>query len=509
MANVLFTNNAATRLATDLSNTGTSLTVINGTGALFPTISGSNYFYCTLIDTVNDNGAMEIVKVTGRNGDTFTIQRGQDNTTAIAFPADSAVELRVVAAALEDMMDQISNNARYRYVLPNGAENATLNLYANAATGNDNNDGLTANTAVKTWRGVRKLLRSLDIGMVRYITINLAAGDYSSSISNYSSLLVNGDLPRGKGLELNINGAGSDVTFIGQNAGTGYSMILHNLSDVLVYVRDICFTQGVTCRYYTKVYFTDCKFGNRSNTPADGGSVVYASDGSFVTLTNAIFYGNVSDGYSRKSNLIYATGFSGIHVAGTLELADGVFSTSYPCAAHARSYIQFSTTSISGVYNDANLPAQQNVWVYASTSSYFNPATGNENRLPQSTTGKLVYSRNGWESSLSASNTAKWIVGINNSGSITPNNVLLNVISVEKLGTGTYKIYTSSYSPTSHTPFVSGNFVGTTGTPGSNFAYYTSAYDTEPNGRVSWTIRIYNITGALVDPGNNIYVFGM
>ena len=95
-----FANNAATTLASSITNVATSLTVQTGTGALFPTLTGSQYFYCTL-----ENGSgtsREIIKVTARSTDTFTIVRGQDGTTGTAFSINDKVELRLVRANLQD-----------------------------------------------------------------------------------------------------------------------------------------------------------------------------------------------------------------------------------------------------------------------------------------------------------------------------------------------------------------------------------------------------------------------
>jgi hypothetical protein len=99
MANMSFTNNAATTLASSITSSATSLTVASSTGSLFPTLSGSQYFYCTLS---NVSGTVEIVKVTARSTDTFTIVRGQDNTSAVAWNSGDKVELRLVAASLNN-----------------------------------------------------------------------------------------------------------------------------------------------------------------------------------------------------------------------------------------------------------------------------------------------------------------------------------------------------------------------------------------------------------------------
>lgn len=95
-----FTNNATSTLASGINDSVTSLSVASGQGALFPTLGGSDYFYCTLANTA---GTVEIVKVTARSTDTFTIVRGQDNTTAATWLSGDRVELRLVAASLNDI----------------------------------------------------------------------------------------------------------------------------------------------------------------------------------------------------------------------------------------------------------------------------------------------------------------------------------------------------------------------------------------------------------------------
>jgi hypothetical protein len=99
MAKPLFTNNAYSTLASSITDIATTMTVATGEGARFPAVSGSDYFYVTLVDTSNN---MEIVKVTARSTDTFTIVRGQDGTSGTGFSASDRVELRPTAAAIEE-----------------------------------------------------------------------------------------------------------------------------------------------------------------------------------------------------------------------------------------------------------------------------------------------------------------------------------------------------------------------------------------------------------------------
>jgi hypothetical protein len=93
----IFTNNASTTLASGITNVQTSVTLATGTGALFPALSGANFFYATI---VNGSNQIEIVKVTARSSDTLTVVRGQEGTTARAYSTGDKVECRVTAAGL-------------------------------------------------------------------------------------------------------------------------------------------------------------------------------------------------------------------------------------------------------------------------------------------------------------------------------------------------------------------------------------------------------------------------
>lgn len=104
----LFTNNASTTLASSINSSVTSLTVAAGYGTLFPNPTASQYFYCTLSNTAGTT--IEIVKVTARSTDTFTIVRAQDGTTASAFNAGDKVELRLVNASLANFGQLDSTN---------------------------------------------------------------------------------------------------------------------------------------------------------------------------------------------------------------------------------------------------------------------------------------------------------------------------------------------------------------------------------------------------------------
>lgn len=105
MDEYLFTNNAKSTLASGISDSDLSLSVQAGEGALFPNPTGSEYFMCTLVDS---SGNREIIKVTARSTDTFTIVREQEGTTGRAFSSDDKVELRLTAGYLTAVVNELS-----------------------------------------------------------------------------------------------------------------------------------------------------------------------------------------------------------------------------------------------------------------------------------------------------------------------------------------------------------------------------------------------------------------
>ena len=66
------------------STSGTSLVVATGEGTLFPTLTGGDTFRCVICPsgTKPDSTNAEVVYVTARSTDTFTIARAQENSTS-------------------------------------------------------------------------------------------------------------------------------------------------------------------------------------------------------------------------------------------------------------------------------------------------------------------------------------------------------------------------------------------------------------------------------------------
>ena len=123
----LFTNNAASTLASSVSSVATSITVAAGKGSLFPSPTGSDYFTLTLTQSNATETSWEIVKCTSRSVDVLTIVRAQEGTTAAAWASGDKAELRITAVSLSaavssDVVGPVSatDNAIVRFDLTTG-----------------------------------------------------------------------------------------------------------------------------------------------------------------------------------------------------------------------------------------------------------------------------------------------------------------------------------------------------------------------------------------------------
>ena len=114
MGNRQFSNEASAILAGTISGASTTIGVATGFGALFPSVTGTEYFIVAVQDT---SGNYEYIAITGVTGDNLTVApvsaqfpsggRAQEGTTAQSFTANLArVELRATAAAYADFVQK-------------------------------------------------------------------------------------------------------------------------------------------------------------------------------------------------------------------------------------------------------------------------------------------------------------------------------------------------------------------------------------------------------------------
>lgn len=120
----LFANNAKTTLAAGISSSATTLTVASGTGSLFPTpVAGVSAFKVTLV-SASVPTSNEICLCTARSGDTLTIVRAQEGTTAKAFVLNDTVANFDTADVMGALVqsEQLQSNY-YTYLTGGGTPN--------------------------------------------------------------------------------------------------------------------------------------------------------------------------------------------------------------------------------------------------------------------------------------------------------------------------------------------------------------------------------------------------
>jgi hypothetical protein len=127
-----FSNNAGSTLASGITAAATTMTVAAGEGSLFPVPSGANHFHATLAAA---NGDLEIVRVTARTNDNFTIVRAQEGTTAKIFGSGAVVQLRLTNAGLSNFPQlDAATNTFTGGVAANSFSGAGTNLTGTAAS---------------------------------------------------------------------------------------------------------------------------------------------------------------------------------------------------------------------------------------------------------------------------------------------------------------------------------------------------------------------------------------
>lgn len=106
----LFANNATSTLASGINNSDNTILLATGEGSRFPSPTGGDYFDITLTQGVGLETSWEIAKCTARSGDTLTVTRAQEGTSAATWASGSKVELRLTKAGLDEKSDTSHNH---------------------------------------------------------------------------------------------------------------------------------------------------------------------------------------------------------------------------------------------------------------------------------------------------------------------------------------------------------------------------------------------------------------
>lgn len=148
MATFLFCNNGNTNFAAPISNVAVTLNVTSGSGTLFPNPSAGQQFALTANDAAT--GALfEIMYCTSRSGDTLTVVRAQEGTTALSWLAGDILYNGPTAGQMSGFQQTASLNPA-RIVTASGAFTMST-LDAGGGVGLNRTSALaTSSTALPT-----------------------------------------------------------------------------------------------------------------------------------------------------------------------------------------------------------------------------------------------------------------------------------------------------------------------------------------------------------------------
>jgi hypothetical protein len=271
---VKFANNVSTTLSAAINATQTTISVADASG--LPTLSSGDYIYLT-IDTDTNSPTIEVVKVTGVSTNTLTVVRGQDGTTASSFSNGTKVELRVTAAALDD--------------ISSAADTESVSISGDTMTGSLTTPGLTVN----------------------------GSAILGSTASNYDQY-VRGNSNVGLRIQTNAQGTGgADGMRIGLNGVHGFVWQFEE--------KPLAFATSGTERLSISAGGSfDFKGGNfsgvgtiSSGAITSSGKISASSD--LETATRLVFTNNIANGWSapiifRESAHLALSDYSGVKLGG-------------------------------------------------------------------------------------------------------------------------------------------------------------------------------------------------
>jgi hypothetical protein len=191
----VFANNASSLLASGIVPSDTVVTVQAGQGALFPTISAGQIAAITLEDV---SGDIEVVYATGRTGDSLTIVRAQEGTTALSFPSGSRVEQRITATVMASFLQKTGGDTL--------SGTTTLSGVLNLGSGGSIQGGETAGTRIRSQPGDTSNEINVPIGgpATEGGSVLLTTGNLAAHLPSGTALIVTGMVVIWTGLSTDI-----------------------------------------------------------------------------------------------------------------------------------------------------------------------------------------------------------------------------------------------------------------------------------------------------------------
>lgn len=182
MSILLFADNAVSQLASGITNVALTATLTAGSGSLFPAPGAGQYFKATFVDAATGT-VFEIVHVTAVVGDTITMVRGQEGTSAHAWLAGDSFFMAPTAGTMQAMVqaEQLQSGT-YSTGVAGGTANALTVTVPSTRTTAADGMALTviASAPNSSTASIVVTLGSTTLGSVALVKLNnntLAPGD--------------------------------------------------------------------------------------------------------------------------------------------------------------------------------------------------------------------------------------------------------------------------------------------------------------------------------------------
>lgn len=203
-----FANFATATIATAVvSPSATTLTLSAGQGSLFPALSGGEYFYAVMSDSLTAPTKQEVVQVTGISGDTITaMARGQDSSVAQSFVAGNFFSLRLVNASIQDIINASG-----------GGSGSVTSVSVTSANGVSGSVATPTTTPAITLSLGAITPTSVTVGTLGYSDTGILAS-WTSSVNGYNQQIVR-NINSGASASANYvvsNDLGTATTYFGE-----------------------------------------------------------------------------------------------------------------------------------------------------------------------------------------------------------------------------------------------------------------------------------------------------
>jgi hypothetical protein len=133
----LYADRADTQLAAGIDDTVTAIDVVDG--SVFPAPTGGDF----AILTIEEGVTFERVRLTARSGNTLTVVRGNDGTSALSFTAAATVSLRQTASAMAGVVEKTGDTMTGPLTITGGTVTASAPLIDATQTWNDSGTTFT------------------------------------------------------------------------------------------------------------------------------------------------------------------------------------------------------------------------------------------------------------------------------------------------------------------------------------------------------------------------------